>query len=407
MSEPRSASMRLTVFAGLVRKELQALRRDALGLAALFVMPLVFIVLMTLALQDSFSPPRLPARYAVLDADGQAAARELARRWAAAHGAASGLPADWRAALRGGTLDYVLEIERGFSARVTALDEPGEVTQASAAAPPARARLWLEPSANTAVLQVADAALERSVGQLRARLLMLQLSGLPAPRDPSVAGFAQAAWLERAERPSAVQQNVPAWLVFGMFFVVATLGSLFVEERRNGTLARLTTLGVGPGMMLATKGVTYLGVNVVQAVVMLAAGLWLMPLLGAGGLSLAGTDAFALAAVVLATSAAAVGLGLALATLFRTSAQAQVVGPFANVLMGALGGVMVPTFVMPATMQKVAALSPMNWALEAWLGVLLRAATLPQLLPQLALLLGLAVLAVLVAAFTLRRGVAA
>jgi ABC-2 type transport system permease protein len=32
-------------------------------------------------------------------------------------------------------------------------------------------------------------------------------------------------------RPTAVQQNVPARLVFGMFFVAASIAGLFVEER--------------------------------------------------------------------------------------------------------------------------------------------------------------------------------
>ena len=40
-------------------------------------------------------------------------------------------------------------------------------------------------------------------------------------------------------RPSSVQQNVPAWLIFGMFFVVMPMSALFIVERRDGTLARL------------------------------------------------------------------------------------------------------------------------------------------------------------------------
>jgi ABC-2 type transport system permease protein len=35
-------------------------------------------------------------------------------------------------------------------------------------------------------------------------------------------------------RPTAMQKNVPAWLVFGMFFVVAPIAGLFVEERACG-----------------------------------------------------------------------------------------------------------------------------------------------------------------------------
>ncbi len=56
----------------------------------------------------------------------------------------------------------------------------------------------------------------------------------------------------------------------------------------------------------------------------------------------------------------------------ETHEQASTVGGVSNLLMGAMGGVMVPVFVMPDAMQKLAAFSPMNWGLEAFLEILLR-----------------------------------
>ena len=38
------------------------------------------------------------------------------------------------------------------------------------------------------------------------------------------------------------------WLIFGMFFVVASLSSLFVQERSTGALGRLQSLGVSRPM---------------------------------------------------------------------------------------------------------------------------------------------------------------
>ena len=77
-------------------------------------------------------------------------------------------------------------------------------------------------------------------------------------------------------------------------------------------------------------------------------------------------------------------MGLALACAVRTHAQAFAIGPIVNLLMAAIGGIMVPKFVMPAFMQRMAELSPMNWGLEALLNVLLRggdaASTLPHAL---------------------------
>lgn len=398
---PASAgAARGVVLRGLMRKEWLALRRDRLALAALFVMPLAFIVVMTLALQNVFGPPAAPAAYAWLDRDGQAGARALREDWTAQHGAARELPADWRAALQGGRLGYVLEIEPGVSERLAAL----EAAPAGAdAPPPPRVRLWLDPALGPAPALATEAGLERSLGRLRARLVMAQLGSSLPGEVQGVDDFLVAARVSTGPRPTATQHNVPAWMVFGMFFVVAALGSLFVEERQGGALARLQNLGVGPGMLLASKGLTYVGVNVLQAMVMLMAGAWLLPALGADGLSLRGVRPEALAAVLAATSAAAVGLGLWMASLMRTHKQAQAVAPLLNVLMGALGGVMVPVSVMPAGLQSLARLSPMHWALQPWQAVLVRGASLREILPSLLPLLALALLTLGAAAWRLRR----
>jgi len=183
-------------------------------------------------------------------------------------------------------------------------------------------------------------------------------------------------------RPSAVQQNVPAWLVFGMFFVIASLSNLLVQERSTGALARLQSLSVPRGVLLASKAMPYLGVNAVQAALMLAVGVWLMPLIGGEALSFSGIHWGALLAALGAVSLAAVGMALALACAVRTHAQASAIGPIVNVLMAAVGGIMVPKFVMPASMQRIAEVSPMNWGLEALLNVLLRGGDVASILPH-------------------------
>ncbi len=71
-------------------------------------------------------------------------------------------------------------------------------------------------------------------------------------------------------------------------------------------------------------------------------------------------------------SLAAISLALLVATLVKSQAQASAVGPMMNILMAAIGGIMVPTFVMPPAMQQLSQYSPMNWALEGLLDVVLR-----------------------------------
>ncbi len=186
--------------------------------------------------------------------------------------------------------------------------------------------------------------------------------------------------------PSSVQQNVPAWTLFAMFMIVIPLSGTIILERDQGTLTRLRTLPVSPAVLLGGKLLVYLAVCSLQFGIMLAIGRWLLPLLGTERLEL-GDNPGALLLAALCGGLAATGLGVMLGSLARTRIQAAVVGSSFAIIAGVLGGVMVPVFLMPAPMQPIAAWSPLNWGLTAFLDVFLRDATLAQIAPQLGRLL--------------------
>jgi hypothetical protein len=169
--------------------------------------------------------------------------------------------------------------------------EPGlsEELESAALSTSAHIRLLAEPGIDANLFNALRAELIGASGELKARLaLAVPGTASPAP-DASIQAMVQAERFSTAgPRPTSVQQNVPAWLVFGMFFVVASLSSLFVQERGSGALGRLQSLGVSRTMLLASKALPYLGVNALQALLMLAAGIWFMPLIGGDALSLAG-----------------------------------------------------------------------------------------------------------------------
>lgn len=360
------------MLAALIKKELLALTRDVHGLAALFAMPVMFIIIMSLALDDVHSPPLRSVRYAVDARDRGELAQSLLGLWQRNHGAPQPLPEDWKAQLRAANLKYVLVLQAGLSEE---LAQPSLPTQA-------RIQLLAEPGINSNLFNALRAELSGTAGELKARTALAN-NGTPPPPTASMLTLVQAErFATSGPRPSAVQHNVPAWLVFGMFFVIASLSSLLVQERSTGTLARLQSLGVPRGVLLASKAVPYLGVNAVQAALMLAVGVWLMPLVGGEGLSLSGIHWSALLTALGAVSLAAVGMALALACAVRTHAQASAIGPIVNVLLAAIGGIMVPKFAMPAFMQRIAELSPMNWGLEALLNVLVRGGDVASTLPH-------------------------
>lgn len=379
----------------LMKKELLALSRDMHGMGALFIMPMVFIVVMSMALKDVYTPATKSLAYAVVNQDQGKTAGKLIERWAEEAGVAQPLPAQWQDEVRSGRLKYVLLVEPGFSKVMDDLASKGE----------AKARLITEPGLDNSVFATNRMRLLAIAAQLRVEGLLAKL-----PRKMNTSALtgdapASAERMAAGPRPTAVQQNVPAWLVFGMFFVVASIAGLFVEERACGALSRLRSLGARPWQLVVSKIVPYLGVNGVQAALMLAVGVWLMPQIGGEGLSLQGIDWSALLLVLLAISLAAVSLALAVACLVSTHAQAATFGPILNVLMAALGGVMVPLFVMPPVMQKIATYSPMNWGLDGLLSVLLRNGDVASVLPQVGRLAGFSTLMLVIAFLLFRRRV--
>jgi ABC-2 type transport system permease protein len=378
----------------LIKKELLALVRDMHGLAALFLMPMVFIVLMSLTLKDIYRPPLAELSYAVDMRDTETPAQWLQQIWQRGHGMPQPLGSDWEARLRSGALKYVIVLEPGLSAEL----------ESAALSTKAHVRLLTEPGIDANLFNALRAELVGASGELKARLALAVPGTSGPPPGASIQALVNAERYSTAgPRPTSVQQNVPAWLVFGMFFVVASLSSLFVQERSSGALGRLRSLGVSRSMLLMSKALPYLGVNALQAVLMLAAGIWLMPAIGGDALSLAGIHWGALVVALMAVSLAAVSLSLALACAVRSHAQAATIGPMVNVLMAAAGGIMVPKFVMPGFMQRLVEVSPMNWGLEALLTVLLRGGGVADTLPQVGRLVLFAAAMFLLAVFLFRR----
>ena len=350
-------------------KEWLALSRDVHGLAVLFVMPAVFIVIMSLALSDVFRDGSTrQVSFAVVGAD----AARLVDGLSGDGFKATPSPASESAAremVRKGSLALVLVVPDGFGAdpsvKLKVLADP--------TLPPVQIATFLQR------LQGATLGVKSSSAPLT-----LEVVGNPG-----------------GGKPSSVQQNVPAWLIFGMFFVVLPISALFIVERRDGTLARLVSQRVPFPMLLAGKVGPFFVINLAQAVLMLAAGRFLVPWLGGESLALPARWDL-LAAVTACTSLAAIGWGLLVAVGSRTLEQATVIGGVGNILAAALGGIMVPRFVMPESMQAWAGLSPMAWALDAFHAVILRQGSAADIAAPCAKLLALAA-ALLAAAFWLHQ----
>lgn len=202
--------------------------------------------------------------------------------------------------------------------------------------------------------------------------------------------------------PSSVQQNVPAWLVFSMFLIVIPISNTFITERDQGTIQRLKSMNVSRSLLIIGKITPYFIINIVQVILMFFVGVYGVPVLGGDSFS-PGHSIGGLSLIAASVSFCAITFALCIASFTNTTAQATVIGGFGNIVLAAMGGVMVPTFVMPDFMQALAGISPMNWGLEGFLDITLREGRAVDVLPEAGLLVGFGLIMVLITSFILKR----
>ncbi|MCL2075582.1 MAG: ABC transporter permease [Betaproteobacteria bacterium] len=363
----------------LWKKEWLALMRDRHGLAALFIMPAIFILVMSLALADTFSGQQeTRLAYATLDLDDTPASRALDALLGDFELLNKSAPpsdeANARLSVRTGEMAFVIVIPHGFARQIGA-NQPPKLRFLIDPAVPGMVRSGFGKYVEAAVTRVWLTHVLEQLGQSMMRPELRQVMeniGSPEISIEPVGSSDDGAAI--AVAPTSVQQNVPAWLIFSMFFVVIPISTVFIGERQSGTLQRLHAQRVSFGLVLAGKFLPFVLINQIQAVVMVAVGRWLVPLCGGEALTLPGGAAAiaALFTLSLAVSVAAVGWALFIASIVQSSEQATILGGVGNILMGAIGGIMVPRFVMPVAMQEWTRISPMSWALDGFHDVMLR-----------------------------------
>jgi ABC-2 type transport system permease protein len=201
---------------------------------------------------------------------------------------------------------------------------------------------------------------------------------------------------------TSVQQSVPAWLIFSMFFILIPISNTFINEKNFGTLDRIRSINVSMFPILLCKGIPYYVVNLIQVSFMIAVGIYIMPLLGSDALQIKGNIGliFVLASAV---SFAAISFALVIANIAKKSEDATSIGGISNIILAALGGIMVPKFIMPQTMQEISELSPMSWALDSFLELFVNGGTFVDIQNSLFKLFVFAIICFFIAYILLQR----
>ena len=172
-------------------------------------------------------------------------------------------------------------------------------------------------------------------------------------------------------------------ILFLLFSAMQSAATL-IEERDSGIIDRIAVGPAGTDVVVVGKFLFLTVQGVVQAslIFAVAALVYDVKVLQHAGLWLATT---------LAAASAAAGLGLATAAACTTRHQAQTISTFVVLVCSAIGGSMVPRYMMPPWLQDIGWYTPNAWSIEAYHGVLWRGEDLMDLLPELGALLGVAI----------------
>ena len=403
-------------------KEFKVLLSDAGAFSTLFIMPIAFILVMSIALQGVFDSGsnNNPIDLMVVNQDQGKVAAQIITNLHEADGLdiiemSEGQSITRAAAedmITAGTYSIALVFPADFSEKVneTAGDSQAERAVVFFITDPAAGSQLIAP-----VKGLVAGYIEREVSTIQTPILIQQgFDALAASVPVEQAGFIQELGTQftlqmdnslgdavddpgfeiqvvspekyqSARTPTSAEQNVPGYTIYGVFFIITIISTSLFREKNEGTLRRLQAAPISRAAILMGKLLPYYLINLIQIALMLAVGIVVFHI------SL-GEHPLALIPLSLATAAAATGMGLLITSLGKTEEQVSSLSTILSIVLSALGGLMVPLYVMPDFMQKLAYAIPHAWALSGFLDVIVRGQGINEVMPIVGVMLGYALI---------------
>ena len=380
----------------IARHELKRFLADRFNLFFVLVLPMILVVVLGLQ-----ATSQAPSSVGVVDdsADGGTLAAVLVEQLAATGLEATAFtdPEELDDAVTQGVLDAGVVVRSAGPAQLE-LVAPGDQ------APPGLDQL---------VRGAADEALAELARQ---RILAEAVTGAQGAAEELATPEEVAATLDRVgqERAPAavdVRSTDPVMQEFAsmgrfdigaggqlllfVFLNTLTAASATIQARRSGALRRVMAAPVSARQVVAGQALGRFVVAAFQGVYIMAASSLLF-----------GVDWGNLAVVSLVVAVfglVAAGVAMLIGVLMDSEGVASGVAVGAGLVLAALGGSMVPLEFFPDTMRRVAYLTPHAWAYEAIAEVQRRGGGLVDVLPQVGVLAGMAVVVLALGAWALRR----
>jgi ABC-2 type transport system permease protein len=339
----------------IATKDLRRRLRDRTAVLVALVLPfgLAFIFSLTLGDVENQS---FEATYAVVDRD-----------------TTGHLPAEFTALLEG--LDFVTLREAATADAAVSLADDGSIDAAIVFPEGFSEQVQAGRGGAIRVIAAADAQIASLVAESLATSFASNLDavGLSVAVVADAGGPADEALVARAQAvaPAAELRTADAkdqaatqssffaigMAVFFLFFAVEFGVRGLLEEREEGTLARLLVAPIAPGSVIGGKALASFAVGLVSTTLLVLATTWL--------LDARWGDPIGVTLLVLGGVLAAVGVTALVATLATTTAQAGAYVSIVAVVGGLLGGTFFPIS-QAGFLGTIRFLSPQGWLMEGF-----------------------------------------
>lgn len=403
-----------------IHKEWLLLRRDVGGMLVLLLMPAVLIVVMALVQDAPFRDyQEVQFDLLVADEDQSELSRELLKNLKeSGHFQITKLKdseaqdtAVLKTMLRKGYAHVGIVIPKGAAAEINnaanrVANQLVAGTGNAGGRLPVRARkdlhvtVYFDPASRPTLRSAVYFALDKYItyasgSQLVKRLTRLSGDTSQTAGDELLQNTFSALSVQWAELEAeglqktainSVQHNVPAWAIFGMFFIVVPITSHLIREREEGSALRLELIPNAHLSVALGKVLFFMLVCTLQFYIMCSVGVWLMPLLDLPALQM-GSHPVALLLLVIAIAFCATSYGYFLGAYFKTVNQAMPFGALSVVILAAIGGTWVPVELLPPVVRYTALISPLHWGLSGANELMLRGGDLTDIWAQLSTLL--------------------
>ncbi|MBI3500445.1 MAG: ABC transporter permease [Bacteroidetes bacterium] len=205
---------------------------------------------------------------------------------------------------------------------------------------------------------------------------------------------------QKEEVGPGLVQAVAGTTVMMLLFSMAAMGAGLLTEKEEGTLRKLLVSPIHPNQILFGKMLAANAVSTVQLIIMMIYSYFVFKL-----------NIFqnvpALLLLIFATVFACSSFGIFLASIAKTRQQVDVMSRFIILAISAIGGSMIPSFIMPEWMQKISVIAVNYWSIQGFYDIFWRQLPLsdPTFLSRIGVLLGMGIVLTVISLRFFRKNI--